>query len=327
MHLWLRRCCCSGHRAGFRRPQFVRAKNTKQITSRKLKSKRVFAFSVRQRNGSLPAVNKSPISVCIISGAEARRIGRTLESVAGWTSEIIVVLNEDVRDGTEEIALKHGAKVFREPWKGFPAQKNSANAKATAEWLLGLDADEVVSPALRDEIIATIASEAQTPRHAGFDFPRLSYYCGRWIRHGDWYPDRNLRLWRCGQGAWEGESLHEKLVVKGNVGKLRHDLLHYSFENINHHIAKTASYADNFAKNFAAQKREVSAFDLMVRPGWRFFRAYFLKLGFLDGWQGYYIAWMTAFYTATRFAKVREAQVSAQTAVPPASQASSVTTP
>src|ERR1035441_4782402 len=92
-----------------------------------------------------------PLSVCMISGAEAHRIGRALESVAGWTSEIVVVLNDDVRDGTEEIARRHGAKVFREPWKGHVVQKNSAAQKTTHEWLLGLDADEVVSPELRSE--------------------------------------------------------------------------------------------------------------------------------------------------------------------------------
>ena len=139
-------------------------------------------------------MNKLPISVCIISGAEAQRIGRALESVAGWAGEIIVVLNEDARDGTEEIAVKHGAKVFREPWKGHVAQKNSAAQKAGQDWLLGLDSDEAVSPGLRDEIAAALAAEAKSPQHAAFSFPRLTCYCGRWIRHGDWYPDRGVRL-------------------------------------------------------------------------------------------------------------------------------------
>jgi glycosyltransferase involved in cell wall biosynthesis len=159
-------------------------------------------------------MNRLPISVCMISGAEARRIGRALESVAGWTGEIIVVLNEDVRDGTEEIALKHGAKVFREPWKGHVAQKNSAANKAGQDWILGLDADEEVSAELRQEIATTLQNPAAAVGKAAFSFPRLNYYCGRWIRHGDWYPDRKTRLWRRGKGRWGGEDPHDRLEVE-----------------------------------------------------------------------------------------------------------------
>src|SRR5512147_1629823 len=128
-----------------------------------------------------------PVSICIISGPEARRIGRALESVAGWAAEIILVLNQDVADGTDEIATQHGARVFREPWKGFAGQKNSAAEKATQPWLLNLDADEVVTPELAAEIAATIGRPSIS--HAAYDFPRCTFYCGRWIRHGDWYPD------------------------------------------------------------------------------------------------------------------------------------------
>src|SRR5207302_4957859 len=111
-------------------------------------------------------MNRLPISVCIISGAEARRIGRALESVAEWTTEIIVVLNAEVRDGTEEIALKHGAKVFREPWKGYVAQKNSALNKATQPWLLNVDADEAVSPELRSELTRAVQDPEDSARYA-----------------------------------------------------------------------------------------------------------------------------------------------------------------
>src|SRR5580698_11352503 len=115
----------------------------------------------------------------MVSGAEAQRIGRALESVAGWTSEIVVVLNEDVRDGTEEIAVKHGAKVFREPWKGFVGQKNSAADKATAPWLLNLDADEAVTPALAEEIAGVVLAPAAA--YPVYKCARCSFYCGRWI--------------------------------------------------------------------------------------------------------------------------------------------------
>jgi glycosyltransferase involved in cell wall biosynthesis len=247
-----------------------------------------------------------PITVSMISGAEAHRIGRALESVAGWASEIIVVLNEGVSDGTEELARRHGAKVFREPWKGHVAQKNSAAQKAGQEWLLGLDADEEVSAELRNEIHSRFADKAILEPFAAFSFPRLTRFCGRWIRHGDWYPDRGTRLWRKGLGP------HDKLIVRGAVGKLSSNLLHYNAVGIDDQIAKISSYSDDFLREAQRQGRPASWFDLACRPGWRFVRAYFLRLGFLDGWQGYYLAWMTAAYAVTRYAKVREARDSVE---------------
>ena len=253
-------------------------------------------------------MKKLPLSVCLISGAEARRIGRTLASVAGWASEIIVVLNAEVQDGTEEIARSHGAQVFREPWKGHIAQKNSAAAKATQPWLLGLDADEVVSPELRAEIERTLGDPVSAERFAAFSFPRLTFFCGRWIRHGDWYPDRGTRLWRRGLAEWGGVDPHDKLLVRGAVGRLRSDLHHYNAESIDRQIAKITAFSTDFVRAAQARQRPATWSDLAFRPGWRFLRSYFFRRGFLDGWQGYYIAWMTAFYTATRYAKVREAQ-------------------
>jgi glycosyltransferase involved in cell wall biosynthesis len=257
----------------------------------------------------MTTAQRLPISVCMISGAEAGRIGRTLESVAGWTSEIVIVLNEDVTDGTEEIARQHGAKVFREPWKGHVAQKNSALDKATQPWIFGLDADEVVSPALRSEIAGLLAGPGQPGNAAAWSFPRCAFYCGRWIRHGDWYPDRQTRLWQKGRARWGGIDPHDKLLVDGTVDRLRHDLLHYTAETINHQIIKTMKYADDFARHCAAENRTVTILDMLVRPVWRFWRAYLFRLGFLDGWQGLAIAWLTAFYTFLRYLRAREAQL------------------
>jgi len=248
-----------------------------------------------------------PISVCLISGPEAPRIGRALETVGSWTREQIVVLNEEVGDGTDRVAAEHGARVFREPWRGFVAQKNSAQEKATMPWVLGLDADEAVSPELREEILRLFS--AGTPALAAYSVPRRTYYFGRWIRHGDWYPDRCVRLWQRGKARWVGVDPHAALEVEGEVGKLRADLLHYTADTINHQVAKTVRYADDFVRHCAEKGQGVTFGDLVFRPAWRFVRAYFFKLGFLDGWQGYTIAFMTAFYTFLRYAKAREAQV------------------
>jgi glycosyltransferase involved in cell wall biosynthesis len=255
-------------------------------------------------------MKKLPLSVCIVSGAEAHRLGRALESVAAWAGEIVVVLDARADDGTDAVAAQFGAQVFREPWKGFIGQKNSVAEKCRERWLLNLDADEVVSPELAAEIARVVGAEPAGA--AAFEFPRCTYYCGRWIRHGDWYPDRVLRLWQRGRARWVGEEPHARLEVDGTVGRLDADLLHFSNESIARQIAKIAPYQLDFVQRRAAAGRSVGGFELVVRPAWRFLRAYCLRRGFLDGWQGFYIAALAAFSTLTRYAMVREARTAAK---------------
>jgi len=242
----------------------------------------------------------------MVSAAEAHRIGKALVGIAEWTSEIVVVLNQEVTDGTEQIAKSHGAKVIREPWKGMIGQKASVAAKATQEWILDLDADEVVSDELQGEIRKTLSEKSINGQVAAFSYPRLSWYCGRWIRHGDWYPDRQNRLWRRGRADWGGVDPHAKLIVDGEVKKLRGNLLHYSNDSINRQIEKIIPFSEEFMRQHLARNATSGPFDLAIRPVWRFLRAYFFRAGFLDGWPGYYIAWLNAFSTVTRYAKVRE---------------------
>jgi glycosyltransferase involved in cell wall biosynthesis len=259
-------------------------------------------------NQGVPAKPTLPLSVCLIAGAEAARLRRALDSVAGWVEEIIVVINDDVADGTDQIAAACGAKVFREPWKGHIAQKNSAAQKAGSDWILGLDADEEISPALRAEIQKLFSGAEPLKSCVAFSLPRCTFFGGRWIRHGDWYPDRKVRLWRRGQAHWGGVNPHDALIVNGRVGKLRQDLLHHSMESLDHQIRKAMAYADDFARECAAQNRRVSWLEIALRPGWRFVRSFIFRLGFLDGLQGYVIARMTAFYTFLRYLKAREIQ-------------------
>lgn len=261
-------------------------------------------------------MSKLPITVAMISGAEAKRIARALESVSAWAGEIIVVLNADVADGTDEIAAKFGAKVFREPWKGHVAQKNSAAAKATQPWVLGLDADEVVSPELQSDIASLLEGAGEAARCAAYSFPRCTFYLGRWIRHGDWYPDLQTRLWQRGHAQWQGTDPHDKLVADGPVGRLCGELLHYSMESLERQLAKISAYGDYFARHCVERGYKPSALDFAVRPLWRFLRCYFLRLGFLDGWVGFYLAWQTAFACLTRYAKAREAMMAASASSP-----------
>ena len=249
-----------------------------------------------------------PLSVCMMAGNEAQRIRRALDSVAGWVAEIVVVTDDKVTDGTGGIAQSYGAKVFCRPWEGHAVHRNFASQQATQPWLFALDVDEVVSPGLQEEIARLMAkADARPDAPAAYGFPRCTFYHGRWIRHGDWYPDRKIRIWRRESGRWEG-SPHEKLVVQGRVEWLSGDLLHYSMESLEHQIKKTISTADYFLQQCRTRGRRVGFVDLAFRPWWSFFRSYCLRLGFLDGWQGYVIACMTAFYTFLRYAKVFVAQ-------------------
>jgi glycosyltransferase involved in cell wall biosynthesis len=247
-----------------------------------------------------------PISVCIIAGNEAARIRPALESVANWTGEIIIVLNDTVNDGTDKIAETFGAKIFRESWKGYVAQKNSANDKARLDWILSLDADEVVSSNLKTDIFNIFADAAKLSSISAFSFPRCTFYSRRWIRHGDWYPDRKIRLWKKDQARWVGEKVHETVEVTGVTQKLKGDLLHYSMDDLNHHVRKTLVYSDMFVVQ--KRGRNISVPEIWFRSWWRFMRGYFFRFGFLDGWQGYTIARITAFETFLRYVKLRETQ-------------------
>jgi len=255
----------------------------------------------------MDTIRRLPVSVSMIAGAEESRIRRTLESVSSWASEVIVVINDDVSDRTQEIAEALGAKVFREPWKGHIAQKNSAAEKATQEWVFGLDADEVVTPALQNEL-QRLFDPGPPHGFEAYSMPRLNLYCGRWLRHGDWYPDRKTRLWRRGSARWGGKDPHDKLIVQGETGKLKGDLKHYSMDDLEHHVRKALGYGTIFANQHPAGGAVIGPLGLWLRPAWRFLRGYVIRRGFLDGWQGFAVARMIAFETFIRYAKVREIQ-------------------
>jgi len=249
-------------------------------------------------------MNKLPISVCVIAGAEAGRIGRLLAGVAEWTSEIAVVLNEGVEDGTEAAAAAFGAKVFRHPWGGFREQKNLALAHATQPWALSLDADEEVSPALRASIERFFGGDQN--RFDGASCARKVWFMGRWITHGDWYPDRVLRLFRRGRGQWAGSPEHCFVELRGPSTRLSGDLLHYSNPDISSYVRKINYFADIFLQRQLAENARWSAAGTIFRAHWRFVRAYFLRFGFLDGYPGFFIAASTAYSTLVRHSRLFE---------------------
>jgi len=246
-----------------------------------------------------------PISVAIITYNEECNLERCLKSVADLANEIVVV-DSGSTDGTIEIAKKFGAIVHEQAWLGYRDQKNLALDRCSQPWVLALDADEEISPELKNEIIAFF-EKGNDQRFVGARFPRKTWFLGRWIRHGDWYPDFQLRLFRRDRGRWK-EPIHEFVDLQGSTTTFSEKLLHYSFPSMNAYIDKINPFADEFFKKQHAQKKAWSLGATVTRPLWRFFRGYFLKRGFLDGFPGLWIAVATAFSTFVRYSRSYEQQ-------------------
>ncbi len=248
-----------------------------------------------------------PLSVVIVARNEAATLPRCLASVQGWTAETVVALNETT-DDSAAVARGLGAAVHTLPWQGYRDTKNAALALAAHPWVLSLDADEEVSPALRQALTAFFA-RPDRDGFAGARFPRKVWFIDRWITHGDWYPDLSLRLLLRSRARWGGDAfVHERVECEGPVATLAGDLHHYSFPTLASHVAKMTPFADLFVQQQQAKGGRFALFSAVFRPGWRFFRAYVLKAGCLDGYPGFYIAWATAFGAFVRYSRLYEAE-------------------
>lgn len=244
-----------------------------------------------------------PISACVITLDEAERIDACLASLA-WCDEIVVV-DSHSRDETRARAAARGARVIERDWPGFAAQKEFAIRAAAHEWVLVVDADERVSEALRDEIVAR--RRGGFGGAAGYSLPRRSQYLGRWIRHGTWYPDRSVRLFDRRRGRFEARAtydLHERVALDGPVVALAHDLLHEPYRSISEHLRTIDRYTTIMAEGMNARGRRARVGDLVLHPAWRFFQFYVLKAGFRDGWRGLLLAYLAAHYVRLRYAKL-----------------------
>jgi len=246
-----------------------------------------------------------PISVCVVAKNEAKNLPRLLASVAGWVNEISVVLN-NTTDDSEAIARSFGAQVVHQPWQGFRDTKNAALALCTHDWVLTLDADEEVSPALKHDIVSFFAGYGPS-RFTGVRFPRKVWLINRWITHGDWYPDLSLRLFRRDSAKWGGDAhVHEKIEITGPVATLKGDLHHYTMPSIYQYINKIPYFTDLALKQHLEKGRSFSIISTLFRSFWRFFRAYVVRRGFLDGYPGFIIAVFTAFSTFVRYTRLYE---------------------
>jgi (heptosyl)LPS beta-1,4-glucosyltransferase len=242
------------------------------------------------------------LSVVVVTLNEEDRIRACLESVA-WADEVIVV-DAESHDKTAAIARELTDHVFVRPWPGFAAQKNFGIDQAHGEWILSLDADEVVSPALREEIQAELAAAG---RHQGYSVPRRNVFWDRWVRHGGLYPDWQLRLFRRGRGRFVALAVHESVVVDGSVGRLRGHLEHRSYRDVADFLERTDRYTTLAADDWLAGGRGTRPFaDLVVRPLGRFLGMYVWRGGFLDGWRGFLLAVLYGYYVFMRSAKIWE---------------------
>lgn len=239
------------------------------------------------------------LSVIIIARDEADNIRACIESVA-WADEVIVV-DSGSQDDTVAICRELGAQVFVHDWPGFGAQKNRALAYASKDWVLSLDADERVSPELRRDIELVLGKINAAPAYA---IPRLSSYCGRFMRHSGWYPDHVTRLFRRGSAHFSDDLVHERLLVEGSTAQLHGMLLHYAFDNLEEVLHKVNQYSSAGAQMQHRRGRKATLSGAVLRGAWSFVRTYFLRAGFLDGREGFMLAVSNAEGTYYRYLKL-----------------------
>jgi glycosyltransferase involved in cell wall biosynthesis len=244
------------------------------------------------------------LSVTIVTFNEGRNIRRTLESVK-WVDEIVVV-DSGSTDDTIQICNEYKARVFQQGRIGVAQVKNVAIEQASGEWILSLDADEPIEPALAEEIRAIIDSPTAFD---GYRIPRKTIFLGKLIKHGGWYPDYNLRLFRKEKGRFEERAVHEAMKVQGTVSVTKHAILHYAYPDIALFLTKMNTYS-SLAVNVMARRGigfyQTSWMNVMCRPVITFIYKYFFRLGFLDGKHGLIINLLHSYYVFAKYAKAWE---------------------
>ena len=240
------------------------------------------------------------LSIILITRNEAANIRACLESVA-WADEIIVV-DSGSSDDTVAIAREFTQHVYEHDWPGFGAQKNRALDYATNKWVFSIDADERVTPELRTAIEAVLRKDDDT--RSAYRVSRLSSYCGRFMRHSGWHPDHIVRLFRRAAARFSDDLVHERLLVKGQIGQLDGELLHYAFDNLEEVLHKVNRYSSAGAVMLQQRGRSASLGSAVLRGLWSFLRTYILRGGFLDGREGFMLAVSNAEGTYYRYLKL-----------------------
>ncbi len=250
------------------------------------------------------------LSVTIITFNEEKNIARCLDSVKEVADEIVVV-DSFSTDKTESICREKGARFIQNKFAGHIEQKNFAITQAKYPHILSLDADEALSNELKKNILET----KKNWKHDGYYMSRLTNYCGKWIRHCGWYPDRKLRLWDSRKGKWGGINPHDKYEMKEGdktTGFLKGDILHYSYYSIEQHYKQAEKFSEISAKALFANKKTVSSLMIYLKTIFKFIRNYFLKLGFLDGYYGFVICRISAKATFLKYQKLKQLYIKAK---------------
>lgn len=237
------------------------------------------------------------ISTVIITYNEEKNIADCIDSVLAISDEVIVV-DSFSTDKTEVICLAKGVKFVKNKYEGMIEQKNYAVSLATHNYILSLDADERLSDTLTDSILKV----KQKWEADGFSFNRFNHYCGSWIYHSGWYPDRKLRLFDRRKGRFQGVNPHDEFKLdSGSIHKyLKGDLLHYTFESVEDHRNRLIKYANTAAEHYYKIGRPANHLLLIIKPAFTFLKKYFIQLGFLDGYNGFVISKMSAEYVYLR---------------------------
>jgi glycosyltransferase involved in cell wall biosynthesis len=215
----------------------------------------------------------------------------------------LVVVDSGSSDQTLEVAARFGARTFARQWTNYSDQKNYAASMASHDWILSVDADECLSPALRETLVAL---KPRGTQFSAFEFPRKARYLGRWICHSGWYPDFKRRLYRKSKAHWEGAFVHESLVIDGPVGRLSGDLLHYTCESISQHLASLDRYTTLAANDLWSRGRRSRLANGFLPAMTAFLKAYALGQGFRDGAPGLLIACFAGYYNFVKYAKLWE---------------------
>lgn len=245
-----------------------------------------------------------PLSAVVIAKDEEARLPACLESLS--FCEEMLVIDAGSSDATRDVAARAGARVIvNTPWPGFAAQRNFGFDAATHDWILFLDADERVTPELRDEIRALSALGFGA---AGYRVPRVAHYLGRWVRCTDWYPDWKLRLFDRRRGRCQDALVHESVAVTGPVSRLRGELLHFPYRDIADHLRTIDEYTTLWSRDARRSGQRARTGDLLLAPAWAFLRNYLVRGGWRLGWVGFTISTLNSYYTFLKFAKLFELQ-------------------
>lgn len=244
-----------------------------------------------------------PLSIAIIARDEAHNLPRTLAALQDLAAEVIV-MDSGSTDDTVKIAESYGAKVIHQDWLGYIEQKNAVFAACTQPWILSLDSDEALTPALREELVSVLSN----PEYDGYLLPRKTIYLSRLMQHS-WQPDLTLRLVRRdAQPKWVGQRVHERLTIQGKVGQLQHYARHYSYRDLDEHMRKTLQYAKLVAEAKFEQGKRASLLNFIFNPLFAFLKMYVFRLGCLDGLRGLLAAKSAVIYAFMKYAYLWELQ-------------------